>query len=191
MAEMLLDEKVLAISRCLDAGGVPHAFGGALALAYYATPRGTVEIVVNLFVSPAEAERVLAMLVELGVAPPTQTERRRLERDGQLRLRWGRTPVDCFFSYDAFHDRCMEHRRKVPFGTGDSIEVLSAEDLAVFKVIFDRPKDWDDLRELLYAQGTDFDADAALAWLRRMLSEDDARVARFEDLLRAPAEIPS
>jgi hypothetical protein len=128
---------------------------------------------------------VLPLLAVLGVAAPTPGERTRLERDGQVRLRWGRTPIDCFFSYDAFHDHCLERCRRVPFGDGEAIRVLSAEDLAVFKVIFDRPKDWDDLRELLYAQGADFDAETSLAWLHRIL-EDAPRVARFERLLQAP-----
>lgn len=186
MAEPLLDEKVLAIHESLSAGDVPHAFGGALALAYYATPRGTVDIDLNLFVPTREADRVIAPLVALGATPPTDTEQRRLERDGQLRLRWGPTPIDCFFAYDAFHDRCMQARRRVPFGEGAAIEILAGEDLAVFKAIFDRPKDWSDLRELLYAQGDAFDTATALAWLRRLLDADDARLARFEELLRAP-----
>jgi len=186
MAEPLLDEKVLALARALDDGGVPHAFGGALALAYYATPRGTVDIDVNLFVPVRGAKRVLDRLEALGVSRPTPAEAARLERDGQVRLRWGRTPIDCFFSYDAFHDHCMERRRSVPFGEGEAITILSAEDLAVFKVIFDRAKDWDDLRELVYAQGADFDAETALGWLRRIL-DDGPRVARFEALLDTPA----
>lgn len=184
--DVLLDEKVLAIRGALVDAGVPHAFGGALALAYYATPALTDDLSLHVFVPSDDSARVLAVLERAGIAAPTQTERNRLERDGQVRLRWGRTPIDCFFSYDAFHDHCMERRRRVPFGAGDPIEVLSAGDLAVFKVIFDRPKDWHDLRELLYAQGADFGAETALDWLRRILGVDEPRIARFEELLRAP-----
>jgi hypothetical protein len=185
VAALLLDEKVLALARTLEDSEIPHAFGGALALAYYATPRGTVDIDVNFFVPTRDAKRVLPSLEALGVSGPSRAEAARLERDGQVRLRWGRTPIDCFFSYDPFHDHCMERRRSVPFGEGDAITILSAEDLAVFKVIFDRDKDWDDLRELLYAQAADFDADTALDWLRRILG-DAPRIARFEALLGAP-----
>src|SRR5262249_14713784 len=42
-----LPERILAIDRALVA--VPHAFGGALALAYYAEPRATVDIDLNVF----------------------------------------------------------------------------------------------------------------------------------------------
>jgi hypothetical protein len=48
-----LPEKVVAIDRALD--DVPHAFGGALALAYYAEPRATVDIDLNVFVPVADA----------------------------------------------------------------------------------------------------------------------------------------
>ncbi len=35
----------------------------------------------------------------------------------------------------------MQRRRTVPFGEGESIQILSAEDLIVFKVIFNRDRD--------------------------------------------------
>jgi hypothetical protein len=57
-----LDEKVLAIHRALARARIPHAFGGALALAYYATPRGTIDIGVNVFVRAVGAPRVLRAL---------------------------------------------------------------------------------------------------------------------------------
>jgi hypothetical protein len=73
--------------------------------------------------------------------------------------------------------------RRVPFGA-DEIAILSAEDLAIFKTIFDRAKDWIDLAELLYAQGPEFDAAYVAGWLRQILPDEDARLARFEALVR-------
>jgi hypothetical protein len=80
----------------------------------------------------------------------------------------------------------MERTRTVPFGEGDALPILSAEDLAVFKVIFDRPKDWTDIDEVLYAQGRDFDTAYALDWLGRILDEDDLRLQRFRQALSGP-----
>jgi hypothetical protein len=178
----LLDEKVIILARTLDAEAVPHAFGGALALAYYATPRGTVDIDVNVFVPGDEAERVLEALARVGVRRAPD-DVRRIRRDGQVRVRWGHTPIDLFFSYDPLHERCLARRRSVPFGGDDAIWILSAEDLAIFKVIFDREKDRTDLEEMLFALGPDFDADYALSWLDRILEEDDARLLRFRKAL--------
>jgi hypothetical protein len=179
-----LDEKVLALDQALGAARVPHAFGGALALAYYGTPRGTIDIDVNVFVRADKAARVLAALAPLGVERGDARTLARIADQGQVRLRWDATPVDLFFSYDALHDGALARVRSVPFGDGAAIPILSAEDLALFKVIFDRPKDWSDLAEVLFTQGPDFDAGYVLGWLRRILDPGDARIARFEKLVR-------
>ena len=181
---LALDEKVAALERTFDAAEIPHAFGGAIALAYYATPRGTHDVDINLFVPASELVRVLGALAPLGVGPPGEAARRQSERDGQLRVRWDRTPLDLFFSYDALHDACRERRRRVGFA-GEQITILSAEDLAIFKVLFAREKDWRDLRELLFAQGERFDRDYTTGWLERILAPSDERLARFRALFES------
>lgn len=184
---MLLDEQILALDAALAEAEIPHAFGGALALAYYGTPRGTQDIDVNVFVGANEAERVLAVLAKLGVRTGGARERAQIRERGQVRLRWARTPVDLFFAYDPLHQSCLERMRTVPFGAGAAIPILSGEDLVVFKALFDRPKDWSDIGEVLYALGPRFDAAYALDWLRRILAADDARLRRIEKLLHSPA----
>jgi hypothetical protein len=37
----------------LEQRGLPYAIGGALALAFYSPPRATIDVDVNIFVSPA------------------------------------------------------------------------------------------------------------------------------------------
>jgi len=179
---LALDEKVVALERAFRAAGIPHAFGGAIALAYYATPRGTQDVDVNLFVPASEFDRVLAVLKPLGVDAAGSQTRRAAEREEQVRVHWDETPLDLFFAYDALHDACRERRRLVPF-PGERIAILSAEDLAIFKVLFSREKDWRDLRELLFAQGERFDVEYATGWLERILDSDDERLARFRALL--------
>jgi hypothetical protein len=179
---MLLDEKVAQLARTLSQADVPHAFGGAIALAYYATPRGTRDVDINIFLPASAFGRVLEVLLPLGVEPPGSSLRRTLERDEQVRLEWDGTPLDLFFSYTEFHESCMERRRTVPFG-GERIVILRAEDLATFKVLFARDKDWRDLHEMLLAQGPDFDAAYTTSWLERILTPDDERLARFRALV--------
>jgi len=179
--QMALDEMVVALEAALRTAEIPHAFGGAIALAYYATPRGTVDVDINLFVPVGDFDRVLAALVPLGVELPSGELRRVAVRDEQVRLTWQATPLDLFFSYDALHEACMERRRQVPFG-GEKLAILSAEDLAIFKVLFARDKDWRDLREMLFAQGERFDRGYAIGWLERIVAPDDERLARFGSL---------
>jgi hypothetical protein len=182
---LLLDEKIVELGRALDAARIPHAFGGALALAYYGTPRGTADIDLNAFLPTARAAPVLEALTPLGVSPPDDAQLRAIEARAHGQLRWDGTPLDLFFSYDPLHDSAAKRRRRVPFGDGVEIAILAAEDLAIFKALFDRAKDWTDLAEMLFAQGPRFDADYALRWLRRIVGPDDERLTRFEALLEA------
>lgn len=52
--------KLLAIHHALDRGGIPHAFGGAIALAYLIEePRATKDINVNVFSPAGHVDRVI------------------------------------------------------------------------------------------------------------------------------------
>jgi hypothetical protein len=75
-------------------------------------------------------------------------------------------------------------QRKVAFGA-QRITILSPEDLAIFKVLFAREKDWRDLHEMLLAQAAEFDAAYAIGWLERIVAPDDQRLARFRALVAA------
>ena len=139
MSTLTLAQRIEAIDGAL--AGIPHAFGGALALAYYAEPRATIDIDVNVFVPTTSFDEVAEPLVRLGAAADDPSVEARVRRDGQVRVLWDATPIDLFFSYDAFHDAAGRARRFVPFA-GTTIPILSADHLMVCKVIFDRPKDW-------------------------------------------------
>ncbi len=178
MAELSLPAKVLALHAGLTDCRVAHAFGGALALAYYAEPRATIDIDLNLFVSASDFPVVAGIVEPLGV--DITIDRAAVDRDGQCRLRWGRTPLDLFFAYDPFHDAMKDAFRTVPFADG-TIPVLSPEHLLVCKAAFDRPKDWLDIEQMLVAT-EELDRAEASRWLDRIVGEHDQRAARFSAL---------
>lgn len=179
---LTLAEQILAIDAALDAKSLPHAFGGALALAFHVEePRATRDIDVNVFVVPARADEVFAALPAEIRASPADLEL--AERDGQVRLLWDDTPVDLFLSTHAFHDAAWRDLERVPFD-GTSIPILGATELVVFKAFFDRTKDWADIETMLAAGSPD--AHAALGWLVDLLGADDARVSRLEQLIDRP-----
>ena len=185
---MLFDEKIVAIERALVEGEIPHAFGGANALAYYGTPRATADIDLNVFVGASRANDVLAALGALGAATGSAKLTGLIERDGQVRVFWEKTPIDLFFAYDALHESSMRRRRVVDFG-GDTIHILSAEDLMFYKIVFDREKDWRDVAEMIYAAEGRLDFDYVRSWLTRILSEEEARrIARFERLAKSDGQ---
>ena len=110
-----LPDKVIAIHEALRAAKIPHALGGALALAYYATPRATIDIDLNVFVPAERWQDVIDALDPLGIATG-RLDSAALERDGQCRLWWGDNAVDLFFSYDPIHEEMRKQARRVPFG---------------------------------------------------------------------------
>lgn len=178
-----LADRVVGIHRAFADEAVPHAFGAAIAYAYHAEPRATRDIDVNVFVPSSDAPVALRILRDVGVTVNIERDSERAQRDAQVRLRWGPVPVDLFFSALDFHDECRRRARVVPFGAVE-IPILSAEDLAVCKVAFNRDKDWVDLREMLLIQGERFDAAYALRWLSEILGPEDQRALRFQGLLR-------
>ncbi|MEX0847076.1 MAG: nucleotidyl transferase AbiEii/AbiGii toxin family protein [Ilumatobacteraceae bacterium] len=170
-----LVDRIVAIAEALDAAQVPWAFGGAFALAYATEePRGTRDIDVNVFVATEHAAGVFAALprsVGHGEADVSAAE-----RDGQVRLWWDDTPVDIFFAESPFHHDVDRRCRVVPFA-GRTVRILSAEDLAVFKAMFDRPKDWVDIATMAESHAVDL---AVTAERLRALLGDDARVGRLQ-----------
>jgi hypothetical protein len=181
---VLLDEQIVAIEGALSEAGIPHAFGGAQALAYYGPIRATHDIDLNVFVSAREGRRVLDTLGGLGAEVANPGLIVLIERDEQVRVFWDATPLDLFFAYDPLHRSSMERRRKVDF-YGDPIHILSAEDLIVYKATFDRAKDWSDIAGMIFACLEPIDFDYVRSWLERIDDDERRRVDRIERLIES------
>lgn len=174
---------IVAVHDRLDAAQVSHAFGGALALAYVAEPRGTVDIDVNVFTE--DLEPVATALLALGYRPVTVVDPVPIAG-----IRFAHEvdpfPIDVFPS---LHEQYREtERRRVvhPFGRDHrELPFLSAEDLCVFKLSFGRPKDWIDLSAIA-AAGQPLDVEYIEAQLIELRGATlYPEVARFRALLRS------
>lgn len=179
MSPPTLAERVTAIHEALVQ--VPHAFGGALALAYYAEPRATIDIDLNVFVPATRFEDVARPLRALGTSIDDPAIAELVARDGQARVMWDTTPVDLFFSYDPFHDSAATAVCTVPFAD-NSIPILAAEHLMVCKAVFNRAKDWVDIDSMLEL-GTNVDGAEVLRWVARIAGDEDPRYERIAALL--------
>ncbi len=170
-----LAEKIELIHRALDKARIPHAFGGALALAYYTTPRTTIDVDINIFVGPEGYASVVKVLRRAGVEEfPGELS------DGQCRARWGPNPVDLFFACDPIHDAMREAARTVPFAD-ETIPILASEHLLVAKAVFDRSKDWVDIEQMLIAVD-DLDREEIDRWLDHLIGKVDPRAERVRSL---------
>ena len=169
-----LADKIVAVHLSFARARLPHAFGGALALAWCTQrARGTIDIDVNVFIG---VERLADLLAALpSEVANGDAERELLQRDGQARLWWGATPVDVFLSTTPYHDDVALRARREHFN-GHFVPFLACTDLAVFKAFFNRTKDWADLEEMA-AAGT-LDRQRVVGVLAEYLGPDDQRVAK-------------
>jgi hypothetical protein len=177
-----LADRLISISRALRAGNVPYAFGGAIAFNYYAEPRSTHDLDINIFLPESSAQMILDILEPIGVSIDRKSDTERILRDGQIRLDWYGIFVDLFFATIPFLDHAGMRTQMVPFAD-DEIPILAAEDLVVCKTLFNRDKDWIDLRVLALFLGDHLDESDVDHWLIEIAGADDSRIARFHELL--------
>lgn len=170
--------KILLLHGTLAKADLPHAFGGALALAWCtARARGTIGIDVNIFIPASDHQLALdAMPDDVKV---TRNDRQLLKKEGQVRIWWDKTPVDLFLNSTEFHDEIKDRVRWESFA-GDTLPFLSCLDIAVFKTFFNRTKDWADLEEM-YAAGT-LDIERVQVTLIKYLGAEDERIGQLRKL---------
>lgn len=173
-----LAQKLLALDDALTSARFPHAFGGAIALAYCTEePRGTRDLDVNVFARRSRAADVLRALPrEVSV---DDNAIRVARHEGQVRVWWEDTPIDVFLDVHRFHRRVAEEVRTVPF-SGREIPVLGCTALVVFKALFDRTRDWADIEAVVDAGAADLDE--ATAWITQVLGADHAITRRLASL---------
>ena len=92
------------------------------------------------------------------------------------------TPVDLFFDYVPLHEEAARNRRTVPF-EGEQIPILGPVELAVFKVMFDRTRDWADLEAM--AEAGTLDLASVKQSVSALVGADDDRLSRLDVLARA------
>ena len=175
---MTLLAKLVALHKTLVAADLPHAFGGALALAWCTeAARATIDIDVNLFVDAELADEVFGALPS-AVGTPAKALAE-LKRDTQIRLWWDTTPVDIFLNSTPFHEEVSQRVRWETLA-GCHLPFLCCNDLAVFKAFFNRTKDWADIEEM-HSAGT-LDRRFVISVLSEYLGADDERVAQLQAL---------
>lgn len=167
----------------LDERGQEYALGGAIALGYWATPRGTMDVDLTLFVSPEKPSEVLWLLGEIGCQMDAPRALGALRENGFCQVSYRNLRVDVFVPTLPFYDQAKERRREVDLG-GRRIRIWDAETLAVFKMMFFRRKDIADVEQILRSGGDRLDR----TWIRKQLvaiyGPRDARVAQWDELER-------
>lgn len=168
----------------LERHSVRYAIGGALALAYYAPPRATVDVDINVFVPPHDdMDRLLDILDEAGFeADDRANVAKSAVQDGQFRGRVAGIRVDVFVPAIQFYADLAVHTRRVPM-LDRPIEILGPEDLLTLKMMFFRRKDLADVEAVLRSSADAIDVAVVRAALIELVGEDDDRVTEWDKIL--------
>ncbi len=170
------------LARALEAAKLPYAIGGAIALGAWSDPRGTHDVDIHLFVSHADFERALDVLVAAGL----EIDRGAAtiaDREGSVVIgRYAGLRVDLFTPSIPFSWEAMRTRKRLAGPSGEA-DYLSAEATAVFKLLFFRPKDLLDIEKLVAVQGLALDAPYIRRWTVEMMGEDDKCVAAWDTIV--------
>jgi hypothetical protein len=172
----------------LEQRGIEYALGGALALGYWAEPRGTLDVDVTLFIEGQSHSHVVDLLFSLGWQASRSDAIRDLQEHGLCRGTLEGRRVDVFLPMIDFHEQAKARRVRVSLH-GQPVMVWSAETLAIFKVMFFRGKDLVDVERMLVVQGSKFDRDWVRGQLVEIFGARDPRSAAWDELAaRVPAE---
>jgi hypothetical protein len=173
--------KAIELGASLDKHGVPYAIGGALAYGVWGIPRATLDIDLNVFVEETALQPVVVALEELGIVFDPKQAERDASAEGMFVVRYGGYRVDVFTASIPFCAEAARTRVSVPIESSVAW-FLSAESVAVFKMLFFRPKDIVDLERLIAVRGTDLDAAYVRQQLIDTVGDDDVRITRWDQL---------
>ena len=176
-------EAALRVASALDEAEIPYALGGALAYGLWAVPRATVDVDINVFVEPDALDGALDALIRAGVQLDRAAAYAGAVRDGMFVGRFGPFRIDVFTPSIPFSREAERTRVRQRLG-GREAWFLSAESIAVFKLLFFRGKDIVDLERLVATRAT-LDVARVRAHIVEMMGADDERVARWDQLVAA------
>lgn len=172
MLQQLLEKIALA----LDSRNIPYMVIGGQAVLLYGEPRLTRDIDLTLGVGLERWKEIDELARSLGWEPKANREFTEktmvlpcVDRESGIRL-------DLIFSHSPFERQAMERVRRVAVGRAQ-VRFASAEDLIVHKVVAGRPRDLEDVKNIL---GKNRDLD--ITYMKRWFAEFDASLQeKFTD----------
>ena len=166
----------------LEQHKLTYAVGGALAFSVWAVPRATLDIDINVWCAPEEIRPTLERLFSFGVEGDIEKALQQAQNQGVSYLKWRGIRLDIFFPSIEFYEEALRTRVRLQVPRVGVAWVLSAEVVAVFKLLFFRPKDLLDIEKIVKVRGAALDRSYIREHLVAMVEQDDARVLHWDAL---------
>lgn len=162
--------------------GHDYALGGAIALGFWGTPRGTLDVDLTLFLPLDQPHECLRLLRGIGCDVNEPAALASLREHGFCKVTNAGLVVDVFLPSIPFYDEARKRRSRRPIAEQE-VWVWDAETLTVFKMMFFRLKDLADVEQILRSQGARLDRDWIRHHLEAMYGRRDPRIARWDELV--------
>ena len=163
-----------------DEDGLAYAFGGALALGAWGVPRTTTDVEVAVFVAEPELDKLLDSIERAGAMVDRIEAGRSVAKAGFLVAHLGPTRLDLFIAHHPWHAEMRVRRQLLSTPDGKQRWFLSLEDTALAKLLYARPKDFQDLERLFAVQRSHLDLAYLRRWLSSMVPAQDMRLQTLE-----------
>lgn len=196
MATKTLIEVLLWLEDLLDRHGIERSYGGAFARNYYAPPRFTKDIDLLVLMSQL---KIPALVEDLCAADTRRIRRDEASGDeqpvplelkgflGDLRSKERLVRLDCsgvlaelFAPWHPFDHEVLRSARARDAG-GRMVRIHRPEHLLVYKKVFDRSKDIEDIKAILVANVGKLDLEEVRKWARELIDEEG--LADLEQLM--------
>jgi hypothetical protein len=197
MAGRTLVELISWLEDLFERHSVRRSYGGAIARNFHALPRLTKDVDVLVLVAQLEIPPLVQDLIEAGASAlviddetgfetALPLDLRRLLDDFRGGSRMTRllcfgVRVELFAPWHPFDHEVLARAELRELG-GRRIRVHTPEDLIVYKMVFGRSKDIEDIKAIVASQAGSLDLDRIRASASQLL--DDAGLRELEDLLR-------
>ena len=181
-----LIESLVALQTQLGQAGIQSAAVGAIALSVWGEPRLTRDVDVKVMLQRQDAARLLEIIAADYVAllPDPLVS---LRRTGILFVqdRWS-TRLDLLLADTSFDMEAIRRSVPVELQPEATVQVCTAEDLIIYKLVSTRPRDHADAESVIHRQGNLLDDDYVLDWLRQFeIALDDSTLISGYRRLRA------
>jgi hypothetical protein len=182
-------ETLHTLVELLDQLSIEYAVMGGFAVRAHGVPRPTYDIDLAIVVDQQRLPGLFSRLREYDFEIPEIYETGWVDRIKQLPLlklkRYVHSEsldVDLFLVESEFLEEVMRRRSRVD-AEGRNLWVVSPEDLILFKLLADRPRDWGDIADVLFIQGA-LDEAYMRRWARELAISsqlEKALLERIED----------
>lgn len=182
---MELEKLIIKIAKILDKYEIPYMIIGGQAVLIYGEPRLTKDIDITIGLDIDLYDILLKAINEINLMPSVNNIKDFIKDTYVLPTydRESNFRVDFIFSFSDYEKEALKRVKKIKIGK-KYVNFSSLEDLIIHKIISGRPRDLEDIKNVLI-KNRDFNKNYVKQWLKEFEKIlDENLLDRFEDLLK-------